>query len=225
MPGRVGPPARAQLVEVKLQSGSERAGPVPLARVDDHAGRLVDHGQQHRLRRERRAECLRPADLRGANPASTIAMRSPALQLVRRLDPAAVDFHAGGVDHLAQQHAAVGGKLLRQKPVQPDARLVLGARRVHALGWRVRRRSSAVGLRRVRLRSCQSGGYARENRAIPIPGPRPALVASAGASSAGFRRRFLARLLVGRFFVGGLRRPTASLRAERLRARLVGGHF
>ena len=117
MPGRRRPAGGAQLVEVKLQGRGQRAGPVPFARVDDHARRLVDRRQRFVFVEDVERNVL---GLRAFARQFGQYDRDPlaGLQPVRRLDAPSVHGHARGVDHLAQQHAAVGGKLLRQKPIQ-----------------------------------------------------------------------------------------------------------
>ena len=119
-PGRVDHP-RAELVEMKLQRRGQRAGPVPLGRMHDHARRLVNHrqplvlikdfeGYLFRLRRRGAADRSVPRTICSPTRSGYAAFtRSPStvtlLALISR----------------RTVNAAIAGQLLRQKCVQPFA--------------------------------------------------------------------------------------------------------
>ena len=110
----------AQLVEVKLQGAGQRAGPMPLRRMHDHAGRLVDRRQPFVFIQNIERDILGPRGFardRRQSHADPLAEPQP----MRRFGSLAVDFDRGRIDGPAKLHAAMRRELLGQIEIEPQA--------------------------------------------------------------------------------------------------------
>ncbi len=138
--------------------------------MNDHAGRLVDRRDLVVLVEDVQRDVFGNRALArqlGQHDADPLARPQP----MRRLAPPALDFDAGGVDHLAQVNAAIRGKPRGQEDIQPGPLLIFGHDQFGRLARELVGGHASFSYRSAR-RCARQGGHAGQHSGCCTSGAR-----------------------------------------------------